>query len=164
MVLVPGNNQGWINSKDDDNNAKNDQNDKKANDAGKPSSASNSFDNAKTWQMVPDRPKQIPQPPFIAHRSAIFGEEFPTLGGQPGGGVGKDGGANQAPAEVKYGPGPSLRPQTSGNWLHGGKATFVFNTVKSLIKGSFASRWVQSPQVQSTWTRGRTLPARKAAI
>ena len=36
-------------------------------------------------------------------------------------GAGTAGGKSQ---DTKYGPGPSLRPQTSGNWLHGGAGKF----------------------------------------
>ena len=126
MVLVPGNSAGWNGGKDEDNNPKLEQDKKKPVEGKKPVIGGNPFENAKTWQAVPERPKKIPQPAFIAQRSAIFGDEFPSLGrtglakdGQP---PAAGGPAQQALAnEVKYGPGPSLRPQTSGNWLHGGK-------------------------------------------
>ena len=43
--------------------------------------------------------------------SSVAAAALTSSGGQAGGA-----------ADAKYGPGPSLRPQTSGNWLHGGMA------------------------------------------
>ena len=43
--------------------------------------------------------------------SSVAAAALTSSGGQAGGA-----------ADAKYGPGPSLRPQTSGNWLHGGVA------------------------------------------
>ena len=89
---------------------------------------------------------------FLNQRSPLFGQEFPSLGDGGSTSTGEDAGNNigmtravqpvtpasgfssvaaAAPAsgglsggltDAKYGPGPSLRPQTSGNWLHGGIA------------------------------------------
>lgn len=93
---------------------------------------------------------------FLNQRSALFGQEFPSLGDGGSASIGDDTGnsigitgaiqsvsltvppngfssvaaaalttsVGQAggAADAKYGPGPSLRPQTSGNWLHGGVA------------------------------------------
>ncbi len=42
-------------------------------------------------------------------------------GNAAAGGAGAGAGASKSP-EVRYGPGPNLRPQTSGNWMFGGGA------------------------------------------
>lgn len=95
---------------------------------------------------------------FLHQASPLFGQEFPSLnnvakGGAPAsnngvgsassGGVAapssgfKDGlnaaaaaagGGGGAGGDVQYGPGPSLRPQTSGNWIFGGGAKFMMPT------------------------------------
>lgn len=88
-----------------------------------------------------------PKPSFLHQESPLFGQEFPSLGGSgvPGVGSGEQGLSKSASAsgiashqqgvsaaaavsgnaaakaqETKYGPGPNLRPQTSGNWMFGG--------------------------------------------
>lgn len=65
--------------------------------------------------------------PFLSQRSPLFGQEFPSLTGntespsQPLSTV--EDGRNSPPAnkgEAKYGPGPSLRPQSFATWSFGG--------------------------------------------
>uniref|UniRef100_A0A0A9ZFT9 Protein PRRC2A n=1 Tax=Lygus hesperus TaxID=30085 RepID=A0A0A9ZFT9_LYGHE len=80
----------------------------------------------KTWSSVTCGDSG---PSFLAHQSPQFQQEFPSLSGEgagqaPPGGV-AGGGGGKGPgggADIQYGPGPSLRPQTEGSWIGGGGA------------------------------------------
>ena len=78
-----------------------------------------------TWgQATSKKPK-----PFIGQRSPLFGQEFPSLTGNtevPAQPAEAETGSASPPqaekADSKYGPGPSLRPQSFGTWsFSGGK-------------------------------------------
>ena len=81
-----------------------------------------------TWgQAVSKKPK-----PFIGQRSPLFGQEFPSLTGNTEGPAAQpvdvETGSPSPPPGVKtdpkYGPGPSLRPQSFATWsFSGGKQT-----------------------------------------
>lgn len=90
---------------------------------------------SKSWAAA-----KLKEKSFLNQKSPLFGQEFPSLKGdeaQSGGrggsvppsGSGSGSGdgpaasgaaANKSASDVKYGPGPSLRPQTFGNWNRGG--------------------------------------------
>lgn len=57
---------------------------------------------------------------FLHQRSPLFGQEFPSL--KKGAPAAPPEVSAEAPSDTRYGPGPSLRPQTSGNWMFGGGA------------------------------------------
>ena len=70
--------------------------------------------------------------PYISQRSPLFGQEFPSLTGNtesPAQPVDAETGSPSPPpggnkADSKYGPGPSLRPQSFATWsFSGGKQT-----------------------------------------
>ena len=80
-----------------------------------------------TWgQAASKKPK-----PFIGQRSPLFGQEFPSLTGNtesPAQPVDVETGSPSPPPGIKtdpkYGPGPSLRPQSFATWsFSGGKQT-----------------------------------------
>ena len=70
----------------------------------------------KTWSNVTATPEEGgPDKNFLAHSAAFFPQEFPKLAG---GNAQQELIIKQNP-DPSYGPGPSLRPQSEGNWGRG---------------------------------------------
>lgn len=67
----------------------------------------------KSWSSVMSGADLLQPPPY---QSPQFQHEFPSLSAG-------DGAPPRTGAEIQYGPGPSLRPQTEGSWIQGGSRT-----------------------------------------
>lgn len=167
VCLVPGNGSGWV-GKEENAPIKKDNNEKKIAETKSP--APSGFDLAKSWQVVPERPK--PQSSFLSQRSPLFGQEFPSLGkdGVPNKKLSDSGSINQpqqqqnsatngnnnnnppantaaaAANDIRYGPGPNLRPQTSGNWMHGGGAKGLSGNSQPTENDEFVFNKPEKPQ------------------
>ncbi len=69
-------------------------------------------DSGRTWGEA--KPKSS----FLHQQSPLFGQEFPSLQKEQQAAAAAAAAASNA--DVRYGPGPNLRPQTSGNWMFSG--------------------------------------------
>jgi hypothetical protein len=124
VCLVPSNGSGWAGKDTDDAVPDQDVPDVKISTDVKSIQISDS----KTWQIASDNAKK--QEKFLNKRSPFFGHDFPILKPNSKHAEDKAFTSNSSysslnskqPLEVKYGPGPSLRPQSSGHWMHGGGA------------------------------------------
>ncbi|CAG2108986.1 unnamed protein product, partial [Medioppia subpectinata] len=73
---------------------------------------------SKTWSTITataEHPESGPEKSFSVQQLPFFPQEFPKL---DGGNAPQDA-TTKPSAEISYGPGPSLRPQTEGSWGRG---------------------------------------------
>ena len=117
--------------------------------------------------------QQQPQPqtqkgqsgPFISQRSPLFGQEFPSLTGTAEGTqtVGSETGSPSPPPgskvdHTKYGPGPSLRPQSFSTWsFSGGKQGHQGSNNHNDKEGHHGETKGSSPPLAFE-PRGRNIP------
>ena len=84
-----------------------------------------------TWGSSGSGPATNPNNKFLSQKSPLFGQEFPSLTGDSQAGQNATSGSTspspppgaggKAAADSKYGPGPSLRPQSFATWSFSGK-------------------------------------------
>lgn len=130
-----------------------------------------SLSSKSTWGAASTKPPGGPQSnsggAFLSQRSPLFGQEFPSLTGGNAEGASAATSDPNAPSpppggnkgESKYGPGPSLRPQSFATWSFSGKQQQQSNNHDKDATFSAVSGGSSGGQDKSNYdNRTRTLP------